>query len=248
MGGAMSTDLNLLLVDDNPAILELLRKGLLGVARLHLAASGRRAVEMARALPADLVVCDLDMPEMDGAQVLRQLRSQPQTAKIPVILMSRRGSSGERLQEAREACEDIIEKPFFLREATRRIKRTVDNIALEKLSRAAQHGVVRGALDQMNVIDLMQSLELGRKSCQLSLQSGERAADLRFTGGELMYAACDGLLGDEAVYRAVSFTSGSWSLNFSLAADVRNTTRSTQALLMEGLRRMDEANRDADEL
>jgi len=72
---------------------------------------------------------------------------------------------------------DYLAKPFFLKEATRRIKRTVDRIALEKMAKTApSDGVVRGNLSQMNVIDLMQSLEMGRKSCQLKLNNEARNA------------------------------------------------------------------------
>src|SRR5262249_60395153 len=77
----------------------------------------------------------------------------------------------ERLS-AQDPVDDYLEKPFFLKEATHRIKKVIDKIALEKMAKSvSSDGIVRGNLSQMNVIDLVQSLEMGGKCCHLTLNN-----------------------------------------------------------------------------
>ena len=138
-----------------------------------------------------------------------------------------------------------LPKPFFLKEATRRIKRTVDRIALEKMAKTApSDGVVRGNLSQMNVIDLMQSLEMGRKSCQLKLNNEGEKCEVFFVEGQVEHATYGSLSGDEAVFKVLRWTGGNFELNFEGKTDQETTKLNTQGLLMEGLRLLDEAQRD----
>ena len=120
--------------------------------------------------PPDLLVSDYRMPGMDGRQLVEKLKSRPQTAGIAVILLATKTDISEKLGMQEHSVDDFVEKPFFLKDATLRIKRVIDKIALEKMAKATpSDGVFRGSLLQMNVIDLVQSLEMGRKSCSLTL-------------------------------------------------------------------------------
>src|SRR6202522_3031400 len=165
----MENNVKLLLVDDNPMVLKMLEHALAPLARVVASSDSADALLKAVDDPPDLVVCDYRMPGMDGRQLVEKLKSRPATANFSAVLMASRADIDERLSP-QDAADDYIAKPFFLKEATRRIKRTVDRIALEKMAKTApSDGVVRGDLSQMNRIDLMQSLEMGRKSCQLKL-------------------------------------------------------------------------------
>ena len=159
--------------------------------------------------------------------------------------MASRSDIDERLSP-QDAADDYIAKPFFLKEATRRIKRTVDRIALEKMAKTApSDGVVRGNLAQMNVIDLMQSLEMGRKSCQLKLNNAGEKCEVFFVEGQVKHATYGSLLGDEAVFKVLRWTGGNFELNFEGKTGQETTKLNTQGLLMEGLRLLDESQRDA---
>jgi CheY-like chemotaxis protein len=191
-----------------------------------------------------LVVCDYRMPGMDGRQLVEKLKSRPATSNFSAILLASRSDIDERLSP-QDAADDYITKPFFLKEATRRIKRTVDRIALEKMAKTApSDGVVRGNLSQMNVIDLMQSLEMGRKSCQLKLNNAGEKCEVFFVEGQVKHATYGSLLGDQAVFKVLRWTGGNFELNFEGKTDQETTQLNTQGLLMEGLRLLDEAQRD----
>jgi len=190
------------------------------------------------------VVCDYRMPGMDGRQLVERLKSRPATANFSAILMASRVDIDERLSP-QDAADDYLAKPFFLKEATRRIKRTVDRISLEKMAKTApSDGVVRGNLSQMNVIDLMQSLEMGRKSCQLKLNHEGDKCEVFFVEGQVKHATYGALSGDEAVFKVLRWTGGNFELNFEGKTDQETTKLNTQGLLMEGLRLLDESQRD----
>jgi hypothetical protein len=103
---------------------------------------------------------------------------------------------------------------------------------------------VRGNLSQMNVIDLMQSLEMGRKSCQLKLNNEGEKCEVFFVEGQVKHATYGSLLGDEAVFKVLRWTGGNFELNFEGKTDQETTKLNTQGLLMEGLRLLDESQRD----
>ena len=164
---------------------------------------------------------------------------------IAVILLATKADIAERLNLERPV-DEFIEKPFYLREAVQRIKRVIDKIALEKMARAApaDGGGLRGNLAQMNVIDLMQSLEMGRKSCLLTLTNGSDRCDVYIVDGQISHAAYGAIKGDDAVYKVLAWEKGSFQIDFEGRSSEQTTTRSTQGLMMEGLRILDESRRD----
>jgi CheY-like chemotaxis protein len=240
----MENNVKLLLVDDNPMVLGMLQQALAPFAHVVAATDSADALLKAVDDPPDLVVCDYRMPGMDGRQLVEKLKSRPATANFSAILMASRADIDERLSP-QDAADDYLAKPFFLKEATKRIKRTVDRIALEKMAKTApSDGVVRGNLSQMNVIDLMQSLEMGRKSCQLKLNNEGEKCEVFFVEGQVKHATYGSLQGDQAVFKVLRWTGGNFELNFEGKTDQETTQLNTQGLLMEGLRLLDESQRD----
>jgi CheY-like chemotaxis protein len=241
----MANNVKLLLVEDNPMVLRMLQQALSSMAEVMAAADAADALLKAVDDPPELVVCDYRLPGMDGRQLLEKLKSRPATANFSSVIMASKADIAERLSP-QDAADDYLEKPFFLKEATRRIKRMIDRIALEKMAKTApSDGVVRGSLAQMNVIDLMQSLEMGRKSCQLSLSNEGEKCEVFFVEGQVKHATYGKLVGDEAVFKVLRWTGGNFQLDFEGKTDKETTQLNTQGLLMEGLRLLDESQRDS---
>ncbi len=241
----MANNVKLLLVDDNPMMLAMLQQALAPLAQVTTSSDTADALLKAVDDKPDLLVCDYRMPGMDGRQLVERLKSRPATASFSSVIMASKADIAERLSP-QDAADDYLEKPFFLKEATRRIKRMIDRIALEKMAKTApSDGVVRGSLAQMNVIDLMQSLEMGRKSCQLTLTNEGDKCEVFFVEGQVKHATYGSLVGDEAVFKVLRWTGGSFQLDFEGKTDKETTQLNTQGLLMEGLRLLDESQRDA---
>ena len=240
----MSSNVKVLLVDDNPMVLGMLQQALTPLAKVTSASDAADALLKAVDDAPDLLVCDYRMPGMDGRQLVEKLKSRPATANFSTVLMASKADIAERLSPA-DAADDYLEKPFFLKDATKRVKRMIDRISLEKMAKTApSDGVVRGSLSQMNVIDLMQSLEMGRKSCRISLSNEGEKCEVFFVEGQVKHATYGALVGDEAVFKVLRWTRGNFELDFEGKADRETTQLNTQGLLMEGLRLLDESQRE----
>ena len=243
----MAGNVKVLIVDDNPMVLEMLRHDVGELTPVSTAADGADAFLKAVEDPPDLVICDYEMPSMNGRQLIEKLKSRANTAKIPVIMMANKNDISEKLGALRDTVEDFIEKPFYMKPTVAHIKKTIDKIALEKMAREAPgESTLRGNLAQMSCMDLLQSLEMGRKSCALVLTQNSDRCELFFNEGQINHAIYGAVKGDDAVYKVLTWTNGSFSIDFSGSSAEQTCTRSTQGLLMEGLRLLDEANRDSE--
>ncbi|QJD77167.1 response regulator [Spirosoma rhododendri] len=106
----------LLLVEDNADLLAFTADALTESYRVLTATNGRIGLELARQELPDLVVTDLMMPEMDGLELTRQLKTDPTTDHIAVILLTARATRQDRLTGLLGGADDYLTKPFDLRE------------------------------------------------------------------------------------------------------------------------------------
>jgi CheY-like chemotaxis protein len=234
--------IRVLVVDDNPLVRDLIVRGLEPICDVVSAADGGDALLKAVEDPPGLIISDYRMPGLDGRQLYEKLRGREATRHIPFIFLASRGDIEDRLRP-HVGFEEFLSKPFFVTDLVRLAKRVVERLHFEKLQRqASRPGVMQGRLEEMGVTELMQSLEMGQKSCLLSLRRGGETCELYFSAGQCRDARLGGLEGDEAVFQVVNWTEGEFEIDFSASSDRTNTTRSTTGLLMEAMRLLDEAN------
>jgi CheY-like chemotaxis protein len=251
MSPGSKATVKLLVADDNLLVRELVAKAMEAHCEVVSAMDGADALLKAIDDPPDVILCDYKMPGLDGRQLFEKLRGREGTRNIPFIFVANRSDIEERLRPLVDGVEDFIPKPFFVRDLVRSAKKVVDRLHLEKLQRyAARPGVIQGRLEEMSIVDLMQSLEIGQKSCRLVVRQGKEQGTLYFANGQCRDAKAGKLEGDEAVLRVVNWAEGEFEIDFNEVGDPARTTttRSTTGLLMEAMRLLDEAARDAVEI
>jgi DNA-binding response OmpR family regulator len=122
--GVIESGKTILVIDDE--------QNILNVVRLHLesegykvktARSAREGLEAARQGGVDLVVLDIMMPGMDGYEACRQLAGDSRTFSIPVLFLTAKAQSSDRLIGFFAGAQDYITKPFKKKELLQRIKR-----------------------------------------------------------------------------------------------------------------------------
>ena len=247
MSAASGSKVKLLLADDNPLVRDIVLKGLESHCEVIVASDGADALLRIIDDPPDAILCDYKMPGLDGRQLFEKLRGREQTRHIPFLFMASRADIEERLRPLVDGVEDFIAKPFLIKDLVRITKKVVDRLHLEKLQkRASRPGVIQGRLEEMSMIDLMQSLEMGQKSCRLIVHHNGQQGELYFASGQCRDAKSGNTEGDDAVYKVLLWSAGDFEIDFNAAnASTRTTTtRNTTGLLMEAMRLMDEANRD----
>jgi CheY-like chemotaxis protein len=248
MSAAAGKSVKLLLVEDNPLVRDLVAKGLEPICEVLIADDGADALLKAIDEPPDAILCDYKMPGLDGRQLFEKLRGREKTRHIPFLFMAGRTDIEERLRPLVDGVEEFITKPFLVKDLVRITKKVVDRLHLEKLQKTASRpGVIQGRLEEMSMTDLLQSLEMGQKSCRLMVRKGSEQGELYFSGGQCRDAKSGKIEGDDAVYKVILWTEGEFEIDFNAAgASTRTTTtKTTTGLLMEAMRLMDEASRDA---
>jgi two-component system, OmpR family, KDP operon response regulator KdpE len=111
---------NILLIEDEQEIRRFLRVSLDGHGyRLVESATGREGVMQAASQQPDLIILDLGLPDIDGMEVIRQVREWSQ---IPIIILSARGQEHEKVKALEAGADDYLTKPFSIGELVARIR------------------------------------------------------------------------------------------------------------------------------
>ena len=115
----MSAD-RILVVDDEPQIHRFLKPALTAAGyEVREATTGAQALKAAATMAPDVVILDLGLPDMDGKDVIAQLRGW---SSVPIIILSARDRESEKIAALDLGADDYVEKPFNIGELTARIR------------------------------------------------------------------------------------------------------------------------------
>jgi DNA-binding response OmpR family regulator len=147
----------ILLIEDDSDLYALLKYNLEKEGfQLVGSQTGKGAVELCRREKPDLILLDIMLPDSDGLDICKGIRSHPELAHIPVIFLTARASETDRIVGLELGANDYIVKPFFIRELIARIK-----IQFRGTASPVQRTLKSGAL------------ELDRDSCRVRMGSTE---------------------------------------------------------------------------
>jgi DNA-binding response OmpR family regulator len=128
----------IMVVDDDPDTVSILarhlqREGFVAIEAI----SGTECLRIVHEHRIDVILLDLMMPEMDGFQVCRALKQDPETAEIPVIMITARDDLDARAEGMRLGVSDFLAKPVFRRQLANRIRAELETIATARTTEAA---------------------------------------------------------------------------------------------------------------
>lgn len=114
---------HILIIEDDPSLVELLRYNLENEGfEVSIARDGEEGLESVATQVPDLVVLDWMLPNVSGIEVCRQLRQKSETRTMPVIMLTAKGEESDRVRGLETGADDYIVKPFSPAELTARIK------------------------------------------------------------------------------------------------------------------------------
>jgi DNA-binding response OmpR family regulator len=250
---------HLLLVDADPRTLRMLEVNLKNDGfSVTVASDGAAALEQAKIGLPDLVVTETRLPRLDGFELVRRIRELPGGDNLPIVFIAPEASApgsglsasqNDQVRAVQLSVLDCLVKPVSVRELVTRV-----NLLLARRTQqlfAAPGGSqlhFTGHLEDVAVIDMLRAFEQGRRSGVLNIEHGVRQATILFKHGKVLDAEQGQLRGEEAVYRTFLWSNGVYELEFCEIDVPDPIAIGSAALLMEGMRRIDEWGRLAEQL
>lgn len=217
-----------------------------------VAADGAVALDLLAEAVPDLVITDTRLPRLDGYELVRTMKQAAELRAVPVVFLTSQRSVEDKIRGLELGVEDYLTKPIFVRELLTRVASVLARCARQSMTQNGRGDAARshfsGTTRDLTVVDLLQTFEVSRKSGVLLLRSGGRLATIHFRDGKIIDAELGALGGEEAVYRALLWGDASFEVDFGPSDRADVIEASTPALLMEGMRRVDEWGRIAEQL
>jgi two-component system response regulator MprA len=117
---ASDADRLVLVIDDEPGIVDFIALGLRAEGyRVAAASTGRSGLEQVRQQQPDAVIVDVGLPDLDGFEVVREIRT---VSHVPIIMLTARGELGDRVRGLDLGADDYVAKPFHFAELVARLR------------------------------------------------------------------------------------------------------------------------------
>ncbi|MCU0676147.1 MAG: DUF4388 domain-containing protein [Myxococcota bacterium] len=242
---------NLLLVDADSRSLRVLEVSLRKAGySVTSCASAEEALEFVELARPDLILSDTVLGELDGFGFVERLRERKDLADVPLMFLSSDGSVESKVRGLELGVEDYLAKPIYIKEIITRVNLVLQRFERQGLERRSLTKTrFSGSLSEMGLVDLLQTIDISRKSGVLHLSHGDKRGAVFFDEGSLAHAELGALRGEHAVYRFLVWNDGHFDLEFRpVRIGERTIQTSTQGLLMEGMRRVDEWGRMLEQL
>ncbi len=240
---------NLLIVDNdvrNRRVLEVsLRKAGFSITAAETA---EEALEFVAHAEPDLIISDTELPGNDGFELCTQLKANTRWRQIPFIFLTNDKSIEQKVRGLELGVDDYLTKPIYVKEITTRVSMLLQRKQHERLERKDARTKFTGRLADMAVVDLLQTIEISRKSGVIHFGTEFGPATLWFRDGAVIDAELGRLQGEAAVYRLLGLGDGDFEVEFKTINRSPAIEASTQMLLMEGMRRVDEWGRLMEQL
>ena len=242
---------SLLLVDADSKSLRMLevslrKSGFSVTTAIH---AGDAREKLKHAAP-DLIITDTKLPgDENGFDFVANLKAHPETATIPIIFLSSENRLEQKVTGLELGVEDYLTKPIYIKEVLTRVRVLLDKREKQTLERRERSSSFSGLIGDMGLVDLMQTVEIGRKTGHLNIETrGGGRGQVSFKEGKVTNARSGRLSGERAFYRMLVWNEGVFSMEFGAFDEADVIELSTQGLLMEGMRRVDEWGRLIEQL
>jgi CheY-like chemotaxis protein len=225
----------ILILDDEQDLLELYQEFLTRLPsqpEIHTAMAGARAIALLESEPFSLLLTDLNMPNMDGFQVLTIVRRK--FPSLRTVVMSSVGDEQFRARAYAMGIDLYLEKP----KTSQEINMFVD--CIESLLGREELGGFRG-VQSKSLVDLIQLECLSQSSSVLKITNGPMEGKIWVVNGELIDSTIGEIGGEDAFKKILGMKSGNFELLPAEPTRTRTIFNSYQGLLLDTAQSMDEA-------
>ena len=232
---------NLLLVDGDAQHLRVLEVSLRRAGfSITSAGSSLQGLQYLETSEPDLIISDTHLADGDGFDFCRAVKQNPRWTGIPFIFLTSATELEDKVRGLELGVEDYLTKPIYVKEVMTRVKMLLQRKQQERLGRKDARTKFSGQLADMAIVDLLQTIEISRKSGTIEFETDLGHASVWFRDGRVVDAQMGRMKAAAAIYRLLGINEGSFEVEFRNISRAGVIKESTQALLMEGMRRVDE--------
>jgi len=204
---------------------------------VRIARTAEQAVKFLEAGDVEVVISELDLKPQDGFALLGESRKHDWGRGLPWVIVTARASSADAKRAFDLGAADFMTKPVATDLLVAKLKQIMEREARSRAPRG-----VGGSLSEMGLPEIVQVLWHGRKTGSLKIRSGSDQGEIHFVEGQVYNALWGATRGEDAVYAMLSLAQGDFNLDPSFKAPQQVIQASPEALLLEGMRRLDETN------
>ena len=192
----------------------------------------------------DLVLVDWAMPYVSGIEVARELANHPIGKRVPLIMVTGEADPDKVAIAFYAGATNYVVKPFSPETIRRKVAEVTSLKNLEATAAIRTDGGLAGDLGALGLEEVVQFLQLGRRSGDLVVGDLGETARIRFEAGEIVDAKIGGLRGEDAFYEIARLRRGKFTLEPHAAGAAptpeKKIVRPTVHLLIDAMRRRDE--------
>lgn len=230
----------ILVVDDEPKWLRLVSLYLenrnYGVTTALNGIEALRKIEEHR---PDVIIADIGMPGMDGYELCSRVRSDPQTRTIPFIFFTARDQEDDRARANKIGSDDYLTKPCPLQRISQSVEAVMDRIEQARAIPLDRVGM-NGHLEDVDLLDMVQTIELEQRTGALLLSHGERTGTLYFRNGVIVQADIRSPKREEPLFVLLGWKTGRFMFLPDTLPENLPITASVANLLFQDLRTLEE--------
>ena len=155
-----------------------------------------------------------------------------------MILLTNRSSAADVNRGLEIGAEEVLEKPINVRVLITKLRK-----AIARSGKQLRPASLTGRLAELSIAELLQTLHLAGKTARVNVDTGQVKGSLGIVEGNVLNAELEDLRGEEAFYELIALPQGRFEVLVGDCPEGTNLTESTEFLLLEALRRLDERRR-----
>lgn len=228
--------------DADPKNLNILRDSLESSGfSVMVAEDGLQAWEKIQSEQPDLILSEVNLPNLDGFQLLEKLKEDSRTSIIPMMFLTNRRDIEDRVRSLRGGVKDYMIKPLHVKEVIARIRMILRRFERVKSEDSEASKKMVGRLEEYSLVELIDSLGSERKTGVLNIYNEQnRNGEIWFKNGAVVHASFGTLKSEKAVYQMLPWRHGHFIMTIKDIRVSETINVSNLGLLLHGYKRMEQ--------